>query len=190
VLGFLIAKEYYDYWLCRPFCRLLGCIAVRRDGHDVAATRGALRALEQGRVVPIFPEGKILATSGRELGPGRPGTAFIALKARMPVIPAYISGTPLSDDPFVSLRRPSRSRVVYGPPIEIDFGSFPDPGDKAAITEVTHRLMGAIEALRARVLAEAGQPAPVPSERLHSHARPLDAAPGTVSGQFTAVHTA
>src|SRR5436305_10123806 len=55
VLGFLIAQEYYDYWLCRPFCKLLGCIPVRRDGRDVAATRAALRGLAQGRVVPIFP---------------------------------------------------------------------------------------------------------------------------------------
>src|SRR5262249_28955956 len=66
VLGFMIAQEFYEHWLCRPFCRLLGCIPVRRDGRDLAATRAALRALEQGRVVPIFPEGRILPTSGRE----------------------------------------------------------------------------------------------------------------------------
>ena len=94
VLGFLIAKEYFDYWAFRWICRLLKCIPVRRDGHDLAATRAALRALEQGRVVPMFPEGRILPTSGRELGTPRPGVAFIVLHARVPVIPAYVWGTP------------------------------------------------------------------------------------------------
>ena len=94
LLGFLIAKELYDYWLFRPFCEVGGCIPVRRDGKDVAATRAALRTLKEGRVVPIFPEGKILPTSGRELGEAKPGVAFIALRAGVPVFPAYICGTP------------------------------------------------------------------------------------------------
>src|SRR5258708_37833892 len=32
VLGFMIAREFYDHWAIRPFCRVLGCIPVRRDG--------------------------------------------------------------------------------------------------------------------------------------------------------------
>lgn len=39
VLGFMIAQEFYHMPISRPFCRLLGCIPVRRDGHDLAATR-------------------------------------------------------------------------------------------------------------------------------------------------------
>src|SRR5918997_6715067 len=83
VLGFLIVQDWYDQWLCHLFCVLLGCIPVRRDGRDVAATRAALRALEQGRVVPIFPEGKIRPSSGREFGEGKPSAAYIALHARV-----------------------------------------------------------------------------------------------------------
>lgn len=154
VLGFMIAKEFYEYWLCRPFCRLLGCIPVRRDGRDVAATRTALRALEEGRVLPIFPEGRIHPTSGREIYEGKPGAAFIALHARVPVIPAYISGTPLTDDVFKALRTPSNARVVYGPPIELGDEWEADVHDKEVLNRVTRRLMSAIEALRARVLAE------------------------------------
>ena len=107
LLGFLIAKELYDYWLFRPFCRIGGCIPVRRDGNDVAAMRAALRALEEGRVVPIFPEGRILPTSGRELGEAKPGVAFIALRAQRPGHPGVHlrhagdePGRPLLPDPF------------------------------------------------------------------------------------------
>src|SRR5262249_37408994 len=81
VFGFLMAQEFYNYWAFRPICRVVGCIPVRRDGHDLAATRAALRALDEGRVVPIFPEGRILPKSGREFGEAKPGAAFIALHA-------------------------------------------------------------------------------------------------------------
>ena len=107
ILGFLIAQEMYNFWAFRPFCRLVRCIPVRRDGRDVAATRAALKALEQGRVVPIFPEGRILAASGRELGEAKPGAAFIALRAGVPIIPAYIRGTPEAVSFFKALIRPS-----------------------------------------------------------------------------------
>ncbi len=118
VLGFLIAKEFYDYWIFHPICRLIGCIPVRRDGHDLAATRAALRALKEGRVVPIFPEGRIIPTSGRELGEGKPGVAFLVLHAQVPVIPAYIWGTPATKAIWKAILSPSHSRVVYGRPID------------------------------------------------------------------------
>jgi 1-acyl-sn-glycerol-3-phosphate acyltransferase len=154
VLGFLIAKEFYDYWLCRPFCRILNCIPVNRNGRDLSATRAALRALKQGRVVPIFPEGTIHPTSGREIGEGKPGAAFIALHARVPVIPAYIRGTPITDVALRALITPSDARVVYGPPIDLSRDFPPDrPIDKEALAEATDRLMGAIRDLKERSTA-------------------------------------
>jgi 1-acyl-sn-glycerol-3-phosphate acyltransferase len=155
VLGFLIAREFYDFGPIHPICRLIGCIPVRRDGKDLAATRAALRALEEGRVVPMFPEGRITPTSGRELGAGKPGVAFLALHARVPVIPAYISGTPETNNVWKALITPSRARVVYGPPIDLSDMPAQPPYDKATLTTVTERMMDAIRALRARVVAEA-----------------------------------
>lgn len=147
-LGFLIAKELYDVPLYHPFCKLIGCIPVKRDGRDLAATRAALRALHEGRVVPIFPEGHIIPTSGRELGEGKPGVSFFAVTARVPVIPAYICGTPESNQVGRSLRTPSHSRVVFGPPV--DLSDFLSAGkvERDRLDEVTARLMGAIRALR------------------------------------------
>ncbi len=153
VLGFLIAKEYFDYWAFRWICRLLQCIPVRRDGHDLAATRAALRALEQGRVVPMFPEGRILPTSGRELGTPRPGVAFIVLHARVPVIPAYVWGTPETNEFGKALLTPARAGVVFGSPINLAEVAPEGPIDKAALAAVSERLMDSIRALRAQVHA-------------------------------------
>jgi 1-acyl-sn-glycerol-3-phosphate acyltransferase len=158
VLGFLIAREFFDAPLIRPFCRLLGCIPVRRDGRDLSATREALRALGEGRVLPIFPEGRITAESGRTFGPGKPGAAFLTLRAKVPVIPAYIRGTPATNKLWKSLRTPSRVRVLYGPPL--DFTDLFEPGadedrarEKARLAAITERLMEAIKGLRDESLA-------------------------------------
>lgn len=147
-LGFLIAKELYEFWVFRPFCRMIGCIPVRRDGKDVAAMRAALRALKEGRVVPIFPEGRITPTSGRELGEGKPGVAFIALHAGAPVIPAYIRGTPETNQVGRSLRTPSHSRLVFGPPVDLSDLLGGGKAERDQLEEVTKRIMDAIRALR------------------------------------------
>ncbi len=148
LLGFMIAKEFHDFWVCRPFCQMIRCIPVRRDGRDLAALRAALRALEEGRVVPIFPEGRILPASGRELGEGKSGAAFIALHARVPVIPAYIRGTPETKNVWKALVIPSRARMAFGAPI--DLSDFPPglPIDKPTLAAVTERLMDALRELR------------------------------------------
>jgi 1-acyl-sn-glycerol-3-phosphate acyltransferase len=159
-LGFMIAREYYDFWAFRPFCRMIGCIPVNRDGKDTAATRSALRALKEGRVLPIFPEGRILKTSGREIGEGKPGVAFIASRANVPVIPAYIRGTPKSNYFLKSFLTPSDARVYYGEPIDPSRFVIPEGHDaeRAALAATTAMMMGAIRDLRDRAdLEESGR---------------------------------
>jgi 1-acyl-sn-glycerol-3-phosphate acyltransferase len=165
-LGFMIAEEYIDFWLCRPFCRILGCIPVRRDGRDLAASRAALRALKEGGIVPIFPEGRIVPTAGRELAEPRPGVAFLVRHARVPVIPAYIWGTPETAEIGPALRTPSHAGVIFGRPIDVS-GFVADgagEGDKAALSALSNRLMDEIVALRDRVMGAEGpgrsRPAP------------------------------
>jgi 1-acyl-sn-glycerol-3-phosphate acyltransferase len=161
VLGFLIAREYFEYWAFRPLCSLLGCIPVRRDGQDFSAARAALRALEQGRVVPMFPEGRITPRSGQVLGPPLPGVAFLVLRARVPVIPAYIWGTPATNRLGPTLRTPARAHVMYGPPIDAAELTFQAKDDgrvpRAVLSALSERLMDAIEALRVQARGPDGE---------------------------------
>ena len=108
LLGFMIAREYYESPWLHGICSHIGCIPVNRDGRDLAAIRAALRALGEGRVLPIFPEGRITPASGRRLGEMRPGSAYLAIRAGVPVVPAYIIGTPGTDEILPSLAMPSR----------------------------------------------------------------------------------
>lgn len=148
VLGFLIAQEFYDKPAIRPFCDLLGCIPVRRDGHDLAAIRSALRAIGQGRVLPIFPEGRILPQSGRAFQQAKPGVGYLALRAGVPVIPAYIRGTPETNNITRSLLTPSHARIVYGDPIDLGFEPGDDRPSKERIQAVADRLMDAVRRLK------------------------------------------
>ncbi len=159
-LGFMISRDYYDVWAFRPFCQLVDCIPVDNNGKNTAATRAALRALKEGRVLPVFPEGRMLTTSGREIGEAKPGVAFIAMKAQVPVIPAYIRGTPESRILWRSFLTPSHSRVLYGDPI--DPSEFPMPegheAERVALAATTEKLMGAIKALRDRAERRRSRP--------------------------------
>jgi 1-acyl-sn-glycerol-3-phosphate acyltransferase len=158
-LGFVIAQEYYDWPVVNWFARAVGCIPVRRDGRDVSAIRAALRALNEGRVIPIFPEGRILPRSGREFLVPLPGAGWIALRTTAPVIPAYISGTPETNHIGKSLWTPSDARVVFGPEVQLDdLKALSHDRDSDSANQASLRLMQAIRALKdSEIASAAGQ---------------------------------
>ena len=167
VLGFIIAREYYDWSLIHWFCKRVGCVPVNRDGRDLQAIRAALRALASGHVLTTFPEGRITPSSGRELGPMLPGAAFLAVRAGVPVIPAYIRGTPETNQIGESLMTPSQAVVTFGDPIDLTDFKPNQAGEKAVQAEVSRRFLEAFLDLQAR------------SRRLTTH--PVASAPDLAS---------
>src|SRR4051812_12994992 len=55
----MMAKEYYEIAAIKRGFQLIDAIPVERSGKDLSSTRAALRALQNGRVLGIFPEGRI-----------------------------------------------------------------------------------------------------------------------------------
>jgi 1-acyl-sn-glycerol-3-phosphate acyltransferase len=149
VLGFMVAREYYEWPWLRPWCDYVGCIPVNRDGRDFSAIRAAIRALKDGRVLPIFPEGHVTPASGRQIAEMMPGTAYLAILAQVPVIPAYIYGTPETGDIFKALTTPSRSRVLFGKPIDLSDINPKLAPDKSVQADVSARFKQALLALQA-----------------------------------------
>jgi 1-acyl-sn-glycerol-3-phosphate acyltransferase len=153
LLGFMVAREYYEWKWIHWICRYIGCIPVNRDGRDFAATRAALRALKSGRVLPIFPEGHIVPASGTKLDDMKPGTAYLAIHAQVPVIPAYIHGTPWTNEIIESIVTPSRARVIFGELIDLSDIHRDQAGDKRVQAEVSERFKHAFLALQARAFS-------------------------------------
>ncbi|MEO6697390.1 MAG: lysophospholipid acyltransferase family protein, partial [Gammaproteobacteria bacterium] len=58
-LRFVIAREEYQRFGLTWLFRAIGCIPVERERQPGQALRQALRALERGEVVVLFPHGKI-----------------------------------------------------------------------------------------------------------------------------------
>ncbi len=104
-------------------------------------------------MLPIFPEGHIVPESGRRIDEMKPGTAYLALHSGVPVIPAYLCGTPETDSIVKALVTPSNSRIVFGEPIDLSDIPADRPADKAAQAEVNSRFKAALLALQTQALA-------------------------------------
>ncbi len=92
-MHWMVAREYCDHPLLGPLLRISPVIRTNRSGVDTAATKTAIRLAAKGGVVGMFPEGRINMTD-QLLLPGRPGAVLVALKARVPLVPCFISGSP------------------------------------------------------------------------------------------------
>ena len=68
---------------------------VRRDGTDRTGIRTAVKRLEEGRVVGVFPEGGIRAGKGSVLegAPMWPGVSALSVLSGKPIVPGVILGS-------------------------------------------------------------------------------------------------
>lgn len=88
---FMAKSELFKIPLLGPVIRSLGAFPVRRDKSDRNAIRTAIKLLEKGNVVGIFPEGGRSHTG--ELMKPNLGAAMLAFKAGVPILPVALSGT-------------------------------------------------------------------------------------------------
>lgn len=139
---------YHSTPLHPPFHRHVGSIPINLDRPDPGAIKRALRTLEEGNVVGIFPEGPF-SRNGR-LGRGQPGVAIIALRSGVPVVPVAIRGTyqALVGRPM-HLPRPYPLSARFGRPIELGRVKRGMKIGRTMRADVTCRIMDAIAALLA-----------------------------------------
>ena len=109
------AEKWEHHWFLGPFMRSLDAIFVNRGEVDRKALRQALAILKGGGVLGLAPEGTRSKTGAMQRG--RSGAAYMAYRARVPVVPSIAIG---QERVFPSLLRFRRAtvRVVFGPPIE------------------------------------------------------------------------
>lgn len=117
-IHWLVAREYCEHPAFGWFLRACEVIPVGRGGVDTAATKAALRIVAAGGLVGMFPEGRINMTD-KLLLPARPGAALVALKARVPLVPVFISGSPYNRTAWSPFLMTARGVARVGPPVEI-----------------------------------------------------------------------
>jgi 1-acyl-sn-glycerol-3-phosphate acyltransferase len=98
--------------------RSLNAFPVRRASADLGAVREALRRLEAGSIVLMFPEGT--RTRDGSIGSLQAGPVTIARRAGVPIVPMVIDGAFESWPRTRPLPMPHRIRVAcgraHGPP--------------------------------------------------------------------------
>jgi 1-acyl-sn-glycerol-3-phosphate acyltransferase len=112
-MRWMVAKEYVQHWSLKWFLTTCNVIPVGRTGIDTAATKAAIRFAADGGWVGMLPEGRINTTDEFML-PVRPGAVLVALRAKVPVLPCYIEGSPYGETVTSPLRMRAQVRVVFG----------------------------------------------------------------------------
>ena len=146
-IAFLVMPSVYaSTWVHPYFHRQVGSIPINLERPDPGAIKRALRKLEEGGVVGIFPEGPF-SLEGRLVN-GQPGVALIALRSGVPVVPAAICGTyeALNRGVFY-LPKPHPLTVRFGPPLFFGRYRRERKVPRSVRDEVTHRIMAEIARL-------------------------------------------
>ncbi len=144
VPGYMIAVEYAKIPLFSRLVESIECVPVTRSGVDTASVKAALRHLAAGKLLGIFPQGRVQ----NPLDPivVREGVGMLALRSGATVIPAYISGVKYSDGVLGPFFRRHRAVVRYGPPIDMSRFKGREK-DREAYKEAAEYIMEKILAL-------------------------------------------
>ena len=148
-------------WKSRPlgtFVTMLGAFPVHRGTADRDALKACVDIVAGGSPLVMFPEGA--RCQGPTVQPLFDGTAYVAAKAGVPIIPVGIGGSEAMLPKGAKLPRPSRLVLVVGdpidPPAHTDQGRMP----RSAVAALTERLHGALQGLFDEAQVQAGRPHP------------------------------
>lgn len=115
-LRFLIAREEYERFGFQWIFRTGGCIPVDRATKPEAALRVALRALQAGEVIALFPQGTITLPDQlpRKL---KRGCLWLAQQTNAPIYPVHLSGIKGMGHTISALFMRSHAKLTSYPPL-------------------------------------------------------------------------
>lgn len=116
MLRFMAKEELFKNPVFGGLIKALGAFPVKRGKGDVGTFKSSLKILNDGGAMLIFPEGRRV-TDGK-LVKAKSGVAAIAHRAKVPVVPASISG---------EYKWMHKITVTYGEPVYLDFDSKMSP---------------------------------------------------------------
>ena len=116
----LFSNRYFG-----AFLAALGAFPVRRGVADREAMREAIKMLEAGEQMVVFPEGT--RQTGTQVGEVFDGVSYLASRTGAAIVPVGISGTEAAMNAGTRLPRPVRVAMVAGPPIRPPGGRMTRP---------------------------------------------------------------
>ena len=98
VIFFMGKAELFKFPLIDIVFRNCGAFPVHRGEKDAWAMRHALKVLEHGQTLGMFPEGH--RSKGKGLALAKTGAARLAIEANCPILPMTITGSDQFFNPF------------------------------------------------------------------------------------------
>ncbi len=138
LITWMMAREYLDLPGLGKVFRTVEVIPVDRGSRETTPLRTAVRQLSSGRVVGIFPEGKI--SDDGDLAEFQTGAALMAIRTKTPVFPVYVEGTQRGREMLRAFATPCRAWISFGPPL--DFNGFGT--DRKDLQEATDFMRAAV----------------------------------------------
>lgn len=118
-LRFMMATEEYQRFGLTWLFRAVGCIPVSRERNPGSALREALRALEAGEVVALFPHGRIQLDDDPQR-PLKGGVQKLAEKSGAPIYPVRVHGVRGLGRTLPAVWLRSRARIISYAPLRRD----------------------------------------------------------------------
>ncbi len=138
-------KELFEIPIFGWIIRKCYAFPVDREISDIAAFRHAIRLLQAGELLLVFPEGGRSADG--ELEQGKVGAALIASRAGVPIIPCALHGTDRVLPRGAWYLHRGTVQVSFGEPITFD--KFESRRlHKEQLQEVTDQAMASIARMR------------------------------------------
>ncbi|MBD3162403.1 MAG: 1-acyl-sn-glycerol-3-phosphate acyltransferase [Candidatus Latescibacteria bacterium] len=140
-IHYLAKRELFEMPVLKHWVRTHNAIPVRRSGFDRAALQECLRILGRGGATLVFPEGTRILRHA--LGEPREGAAWLAVRARVPVLPVLLRGTWAGERRWF---RPGGLRIRIGDPF-LPPPAPPGPRDRGHLARVAEGILHRIAAL-------------------------------------------
>lgn len=156
-----LGRQDLFFPVLRPVIEWLGWIPIRQDRLDREGFDKAVRLIQDGKIVVIYPEGT--RTPDGTLKRGKPGIGVIVAETGCAVIPAHLAGTREVLPPGAKWISVYPVSLTFGPPIDFTEAAQRSSG-KEFYQYVSRTVMSRI--------AETGQVAP-PADRTERRAAAL-----------------
>lgn len=125
-------KNKFTKWLVSG----LGSIKIERKAFDFKFVDEAVKILEQGGIVEIYPEARLPLKGEERPLPFKPSAAYIAMLSGAPIIPVYTNGS------YFNLKK--RAHVMIGEKIDTNSLIDTNLSEKENIEKITEHLRNVI----------------------------------------------
>ncbi|MGF1539438.1 MAG: lysophospholipid acyltransferase family protein [Pleurocapsa sp.] len=139
-VAFMAKEELFKVPLLKQGIKLYGAYPVKRSQSDRTALRAALNTIDNGWIAAIFLEGT--RTKNAKITSPKLGAAWIAARAKVPLIPVSLWGTEQILNPGFLLPKSAPITVRIGDPI-----NPPQSTNKEDLKSVTEQCAAVINSL-------------------------------------------